>query len=200
LRQCGWIGSFLRCCSRSWGLRPAEVPGTRWEHIDLESETLLIAGARTLTGNPTVVEKVTRSMASERALPRPVLVATALRWFKAIRAAERPVQGADYADSGRMAVNETGAVLTAGQLRTRAYLLMTLALPRRVRLYDARASCSTYLADNAVLDHILAEWAGHTHNKATEGWSVKPDVEDLWGVAQTLGGLVTAEGGVREEL
>ncbi|GGP83465.1 hypothetical protein GCM10010231_62730 [Streptomyces sindenensis] len=71
------------------------------------------------------------------------MVATALRWFKAIRAAERPALGADCVDSSHMAVNETEAILTAGQLRTRTYLLMAIAMPRRVRFHYARASCFT---------------------------------------------------------
>ncbi|MGC5341508.1 hypothetical protein [Streptomyces sp. DT171] len=130
----------------------------------------------------------------------PTMVATALRWFKAIQAAERLALGADYVDSCHMAVNEIGVVLTTKQLRTRAYLLMTIVLLRRVRLHDARASCFTYLADNGVKDHILARWAGHTNVKTTKKWYVKPNVEDLRGAAQTWSGLVMAEGGVREKL
>ncbi|AWL41565.1 hypothetical protein B9S64_28380 [Streptomyces sp. SM18] len=34
---------------------------------------------------------------------------------------------------------------------------------RRVRLYDARSSCFTFLADNGVPDHFLARWAGHEY-------------------------------------
>ncbi|MBK3587647.1 site-specific integrase [Streptomyces sp. MBT57] len=182
------------------GLRPAEVCGMRWEDIDLENETLMVAITRTMMGNKTVVEKDTKSMASERGLPLPEMVTAALRKFKAIQAAEKLTLGADYVDSGYVAVNEIGEVLTTKQLRTRAYLLMTIAVLRRVRLYDARASCFTYLANNGVLDHILARWAGHTNIKTTKRWYVKPDVEDLRGAAQTWGGLVVAEGGVREKL
>ncbi|MFH9569361.1 tyrosine-type recombinase/integrase [Streptomyces sp. NPDC017454] len=60
---------------------------------------------------------------------------------------------------------------------------------RRVRLYDARASCLTYLANNGVPDHLLAKWAGHTDVKTTKKWYVKPDVADLLPVAEAWGGL-----------
>ncbi|NEA15815.1 hypothetical protein G3I29_09785 [Streptomyces halstedii] len=60
---------------------------------------------------------------------------------------------------------------------------------RRVRLYDARSSCFTFLADNGVPDHILARWAGHTSIRMTKRWYVKPDVEDLRGAATTWDGL-----------
>ncbi|MER6022804.1 hypothetical protein [Streptomyces anulatus] len=50
---------------------------------------------------------------------------------------------------------------------------------RRVRLYDARASCFTYPANKGVPHHLPARWAGHTDVRTTKRWSVKPDVEDL---------------------
>lgn len=76
-------------------------------------------------------------------------------------------------------VHETGEAFTIKQLRRRAYRLMEILGLRRVRLYDARASCLTFLANNGVPDHILARWAGHTNVKTTKKWYVKPDVEDL---------------------
>lgn len=53
------------------------------------------------------------------------------------------------------------------ELRRRGYRLMELLGLRRVRLYDARSSCFTFLANNGVADHILARWAGHTNVKKT---------------------------------
>ncbi|MCG0283798.1 tyrosine-type recombinase/integrase [Streptomyces sp. PSAA01] len=103
--------------------------------------------------------------------------------------------GTGYVDSGYMCVNEAGEVHTTRQLRTRAYKLMEESALRRVRLYDARASCFTYLANNGVPDRLLARWAGHTNVKTTKRWYVKPDVEDLRGAATTWGGLHSAQDG-----
>lgn len=64
-------------------------------------------------------------------------------------------------------------------LRVWAYKVMAENVLRRVRLYDARASCLTYLANSGVPDHILARWAGHTDVKTTKKWYVKPHAEDL---------------------
>ncbi|MFJ4845974.1 hypothetical protein [Streptomyces sp. NPDC088733] len=50
---------------------------------------------------------------------------------------------------------------------------------RRVRLYDARHSCLTYLATNGVPDVVLAAWAGHMNAAFTKAKYVHPDVEDL---------------------
>lgn len=171
------------------GLRPAEVVGLRWSDIDLEAGTLLVANTRTMMGNKTVVEKDTKSMAGERALPLPGPVWSALKSYKALQAKEKLALGEAYTDSGYVVVDETGEVRNIKQLRRRTYRLMELLGLRQVRLYDARSSCMTYLANNGVKDHILARWAGHTNVKTTKRWYVKPDVEDLRGAATTWDGL-----------
>ncbi|AKZ59061.1 Putative Tyrosine recombinase XerC-like protein [Streptomyces ambofaciens ATCC 23877] len=83
-----------------------------------------------------------------------------------------------------------GGALNGRQLRTRAYETMDANGLRRVRLYDARASCLTYLATHGVPDHLLARWAGYTNVKTTKKWYVKPDVADLLPAAGAWGGLV----------
>ncbi|MFF1280701.1 tyrosine-type recombinase/integrase [Streptomyces sp. NPDC058299] len=90
--------------------------------------------------------------------------------------------------------DELGAALNGRQLRVRAYKIMDENGLRRVRLYDARASCLTYLADNGVPDHLLAMWAGHTNVKTTRKWYVKPDVVDLLPAAEAWGGLAGGVG------
>lgn len=66
----------------------------------------------------------------------------------------------DGPDDSRPLVHEAGDAFTIKQLRRRAYRLMELLGLRRVRLYDARSSCFTFLADDGVPGHILARWAG----------------------------------------
>ncbi|WP_242435739.1 site-specific integrase [Streptomyces sp. Root369] len=171
------------------GLRPAEVCGLRWEDVDLDNATITITNTRTMMGNRYVVEKDTKSLAGERELPLPAPVLAALKSFKALQAKEKLALGEAYAESGYVLVHETGAAFTIKQLRRRAYRLMAILGLRRVRLYDARSSCLTYLANNGVPDHILARWAGHTNVKTTKKWYVKPDVEDLREAATTWDGL-----------
>lgn len=171
------------------GLRPAEVCGLRWEDVDCESATIRIANTRTMMGNRYVVEKDTKSLAGERYLPLPALVLSALKAFRALQNEERLALGEAYMMSGYVLVHETGIAFTIKQLRRRAYRLMELLGLRRVRLYDARSSCFTFLANNGVPDHILARWAGHANVRTTKRWYVKPDVEDLRGAATTWDGL-----------
>ncbi|MFD9821508.1 site-specific integrase, partial [Streptomyces violascens] len=181
------------------GLRPAEVCGMRWVDLDLDSAVLTVANTRTLMGNKTVVEKDTKSLASERALPLPALVREALRHFKVTQAAEKLAAGQAYEDSGYV-LDEFGAPLTVKQLREQAYKVMAENALRRVRLYDARASCFTYLANNGVPDHLLARWAGHTDVRTTKRWYVKPDVEDLRSAADVWSGLTAAPTPVVREM
>jgi integrase len=181
------------------GLRPAEICGMRWADVDLERAMLTIANTRTLMGNKTVVEKDTKSLAGERELPLPDLVRVALTRFQAIQMAERRAAGERYDASGYIAVDELGGVLNGRQLRERAYKVMHENALRRVRLYDARASCFTYLANNGVPPHLLARWAGHTKVETTQRWYVKPDVEDLRPAADAWGGLASGAAPAHEE-
>ncbi|MGW0144231.1 tyrosine-type recombinase/integrase [Streptomyces sp. NPDC003333] len=128
-------------------------------------------------------------MAGERDLPLSGPVLMALKMFKTLQAKERLALGEAYSDSGYVVVHETGKAFTIKQLRRRACRLMEVLGLRRVRLYDVRASCLTFLANNGVPDHILARWAGHTNVKTTKKWYVKPDVEDLREAASTWDGL-----------
>jgi len=59
---------------------------------------------------------------------------------------------------------------------------------RGVRLYDARASCLTCLANNGVPDHLPARRTGHFHVKTTGKWYVVPDVADPLPAAEAWGG------------
>ncbi|MFJ8606399.1 tyrosine-type recombinase/integrase [Streptomyces sp. NPDC093675] len=171
------------------GMRPAEVCGLRWEDIDFDRLTLSVCNTRTMINNHRVVEKDTKSEAGDRVLPVPGPLNDALRKFKARLAKERLAVGGDYVDSGYVAVDEIGQPLTTADLRNEAYRLMDELQLRRVRLYDARASCLTYLANKGVPRHILARWAGHTNPRTTDRFYIKPDVEDLRDAARTWEGL-----------
>lgn len=70
-------------------------------------------------------------------------------------------------------------------LREHAYRLMSELDMRRVRLYDARHSCLSYLAVNGVPDVVLAAWAGHTNASFTKRKYVTVDVEDMRAAATT---------------
>ncbi|MEV4033465.1 site-specific integrase [Streptomyces umbrinus] len=161
------------------GLRPAEVAGLRWEDIDFEAETLTIANTRTMIGNARVHEKDTKTEAGERVLPLPLPVKQALLAFKVLQEVEQMSMGSYYVPSGYMLVDHLGQPLTTRHLREHAYTLMARVGLRRVKLYEARHMCLTFLAVNGVVDVILAAWAGHTNASFTKRVYVHPVAEDL---------------------
>ncbi|MFF4308524.1 tyrosine recombinase XerC [Streptomyces sp. NPDC001507] len=161
------------------GLRPAEVCGLRWSDIDLKLGTLETANTRTMIGNVQVLEKDTKTEAGERVLPLPSKALDALKKFKARQAREKLAAGEGYTDSEYAAVDALGRPMNTRHLREKAYRLMRELELRRVRLYDARHSCLTYLAVNGVPDVVLAAWAGHANAAFTKAKYVHPNVDDL---------------------
>lgn len=172
------------------GLRPAEVAGLRWEDVDLDTGTLAIANTRTMIGNARVLEKDTKTEAGERVLPLPEPVRQALLAFKALQEIEQMSMGGYYASSGYMFVDHIGEPLTTRHLREHAYALMARLELRKVRLYDARHSCLTFLAVNGVSDVILAAWAGHTSANFTKRVYVHPSPDDLRAASDHLTALL----------
>lgn len=161
------------------GFRPAEVVGLRWEYLDLKVATLEIARTRTMIGNVKVLEKDAKTAAGERVLPLPGPVLDALKKFRARQARERLAAGEGYTDSGYVVVDQLGMPRNTRHLREHAYRLMRELEMRQVRLYDARHSCLSYLANSGVPDHVLAAWAGHTNASFTKRKYVHVDVEDM---------------------
>ncbi|MET7781526.1 tyrosine-type recombinase/integrase [Streptomyces mirabilis] len=162
------------------GMRPAEVAGLRWaEDVDFAAGTLSVANTRTMLRNNHVIEKDTKSEAGERTLPLPEPVRLALMNFRVLQEAERATMGEDYVGSGYVFVDEIGQSLTTRHLREAAYRLMAQLELRRVRLYDARHSCLTFLAVNGVPDVVLAAWAGHTNAAFTKRRYVHPTAADM---------------------
>ncbi|NUR04343.1 MAG: site-specific integrase [Streptomyces sp.] len=176
------------------GLRPAEVCGLRWTDVDLTAATLQTHKTRTMMGSQ-IVEKDTKTEAGERGLPLPSKAADALKKLKTRQAAEKLAAGEAYADSGYVLVDELGEPLDTRRLRQYAYRLMAQLGMRRVRLYDARHSCMTYLAVSGVPDVVLAAWAGHTDASFTKKKYVHLDAEDLRSAATAWDAFHSTEEG-----
>jgi integrase len=164
------------------GLRPAETCGLRWSDVDLVSETLTVATTRTLVatdGGMVVVEKGPKSASSRRSLPLPGQVIAALRTFRALQAREKLAAGTAYTDSGRVLIDELGSPQRTDWLRRQTYKLMAASGVRKVRPYDARHACLTYLATNGVPDVIVSAWAGHSDLSLAKRVYVHPSAKDL---------------------
>lgn len=165
------------------GLRPAEVCGLRWSDIDLDAETLKVANTRTLVaidGPLVVVEKAPKTASGRRTLPLPAPVVAALKTFKAQQAKERLAAGPDaYTGSPYVLVDELGRPCKTDWLRRQTYKLMDAAGVRKVRPYDARHACLTFLSVNGVPDTIVGAWAGHSDLSLAKRVYVHPSAKDL---------------------
>lgn len=160
------------------GLRPAEVCGLRWRDVDLDAGTVSVETTRTLVEG-IVIEKDAKSDSGERKLPLPKVVLTALKAFHRAQAKEKLKAGDGYEASGRVVVDELGRAVKTDWLRRRAYKLMDAAAVRKVRLYDARHACLSWMANNGVPDTVVSAWAGHADLGFTKRIYVHPDPQSL---------------------
>lgn len=165
------------------GMRPEEVCGLRWaQDVDLDEESLTISNVRTLvwtSDGGQVVEKGPKTAAGQRTLPLPAPVTAAMRAFRATQAAERLAAGDAYETTGYVLVDELGQPFKTDQLRRAAYRLMHQAGVRKVRLYDARHACLTYLSVSGVPAPIVSAWAGHADLSMAQRVYVHPSAKDL---------------------
>lgn len=171
------------------GMRPAEVCGLRWTDVDLHAGTIAIETTRTLVAGE-VVEKAAKSDAGQRRLPLPDIVLTALKAFRKRQAAEQLAAGEGWWASGRVACDEIGREVKTDWLRRRAYKAMETAEVRKVRLYDARHACLSWMANNGVPDVVVSAWAGHADLGFTKRVYVHSDPQALKAGSEKLGELL----------
>ena len=81
---------------------------------------------------------------------------------------------------------------TTYKLRREAHRLMAEAGVRKVRLYDARQACLSWLANNGVPDTVVSAWAGHSDLSFTKRVYVHPDPQSLKAGSDELGELLSA--------
>lgn len=180
--------------------RPAEVCGARWtEDVDLDGAgTIAITNTRTIVYDRsrekgqrnTVVEKHPKTDSGKRVLPLPAPLHEALRTFRAQQVREKLAAGPKYQDSGYVLVDELGRPWRTDRLRRQAYQLMEQAGVRRVRLYDARHACLSWMANNGVPDTVVSAWAGHSDLSFTKRVYVHPDPQSLRAGSEKLSELL----------
>ncbi|WP_199921398.1 tyrosine-type recombinase/integrase [Streptomyces bicolor] len=67
---------------------------------------------------------------------------------------------------------------------------MEAAGVRRVRLYDARHACLSWMANNGVPDTVVSAWAGHSDPSFTKGVYVHPAPQSLKAASEKLSELL----------
>ncbi|WP_260148878.1 tyrosine-type recombinase/integrase [Streptomyces sp. PanSC9] len=137
-----------------------------------------------------MVEKQPKTINGKRVLPLPAPVHTALVAFQARQLLEKEQAGQAYEDSGYVVVDELGRPFKTDKLRREAQKLMAEAGVRRVRLYDARHACLSWMANNGVPDTAVSAWAGHSDLSFTKRVYVHPDPQSLKAGSDKLGELL----------
>lgn len=180
--------------------RPAEVCGTRWEEdVDLTGAgTIAVGNTRTIVYDRSlpkgsrnkVVEKDPKTRNGRRVLPLPKPLQAALVAFHARQAEERLAAGEAYEASGYVVVDHLGRPFKTDKLRREAHRLMAEAGVRKVRLYDARHACLSWMANNGVPDTVVSAWAGHSDLSFTKRVYVHPDPQSLKAGSDKLGELL----------
>ncbi|MFH8791273.1 site-specific integrase [Streptomyces sp. NPDC017941] len=180
--------------------RPAEVCGARWSpDVDLTAGTIAVGtNTRTIVYDRTaergqrnkVVEKGAKTEAGKRTLPLPKPVLRALKAFRAAQAAEKLAAGEAYEDSGYVLVDDLGRPWKTDKLRREAHKLMATTGVRKVRLYDARHACLSWMANNGVPDTVVSAWAGHSDLGFMKRTYVHPDPQSLRAGSEKLAELL----------
>ena len=142
------------------GLRRGELLGLRWADVDLDVGRLeVVQTLQRVDGALTFVHPKTRR--SERTIPLPDVVVTALREHRARQAAERLALGPAWTDSGLVFTSRIGTPLEPDNLR-RSWYQVRGVLDQPIRLHDLRHTCVTLLLEAGVPPHIVQEIAGHS--------------------------------------
>lgn len=162
------------------GLRPEELCGIRDGDLDLKAKHGRIGKhVRTMVaGVPD--EKEAKTEAGIRALPLDDALVTALKSWKAQRAAEKLAAGNAYEDGGYVLCDELGRPWLPDKLRRYMYSMMKQAEVRKVTPYEAmRHAAGSRMARAKVPGHVIAAWMGHTNASFTYDNYVHARPEDL---------------------
>jgi len=152
-------------------LRPEEVCGIRWPHVDLAARTAAVGRIARTEVNGRPVEKGAKSRAGERTLPLDADLAALLERWRERQSQECEAAGeAWYHDpeGGYVLADESGRPFGPTRLRKYMYRLMQRADVRRVTPYEAmRHAAGSRMARAGVAPQVIAAWMGHTNPSFT---------------------------------
>lgn len=115
---------------------------------------MVVPGAGTVTGDP-------KSKRSRRALPMPSDVVTMLRAFKVQQAEERLALGAEYPDTGLVAVNADGSPIRPETYSAECTRQANAAGVPVIRLHDVRHTAASMLLAMGMSVSAVAKSLGH---------------------------------------
>jgi integrase len=145
------------------GLRQGELLGLRWEDINLDTATLVVARSLSMSGpGPTFVPPKTAK--GRRNVTLTAQAIEALRDHKVAQDREKATLAELWEHHDLVFPNQTGKpmhpwVLVGGSFKK---LLTRAGLPKATRFHDLRHTCATLLLTKGVHPKIVQEMLGHS--------------------------------------
>lgn len=148
------------------GLRRGEILALTWDSVDVDAGTVTIAAARIAVAGGSVTG-ATKTKSSERVLPMPPDLATALKRESKRQKELRQLLGSRWPNSGLVVVDDAGAPPHPDTLSKAWREALAAAHLPHIRLHDARHSCATLMHLDGVPAAVIAAWLGHTDARFT---------------------------------
>lgn len=148
------------------GLRRGEICGLRWEHIDLDAQTLYICETRTQAGN-SYITKEPKSSGSVRTLKIPAELLTLLGETKKAQEEDKQFHEDEYQDNGYVFAWPDGRPYRPNYLSDMfTDFLKKKKLPR-IRFHDLRHSFASLAVEHADV-YDVSRALGHSNTRITE--------------------------------
>ncbi|MGH3331436.1 MAG: tyrosine-type recombinase/integrase [Nocardioidaceae bacterium] len=170
------------------GLRRSEVLGLRWEDVDLDVGTLHIRhGLHRVDGTLRVMP--TKTVRSQRTIPLPTPVLSALKVHLSAQERERQDLGERWPNSGFAFTTPIGTPIDPDNCSKLVRAACKQAGVRVVRMHDLRHGCVSVLLGLGVPPRTVMEIAGHSGLEMTMNVYGHVTLDDKREALDKLGGL-----------
>ena len=175
-----------------YGMRREEALGLKWQNIDFESNSFLIAHTVTETainGKLQVIkEDLTKNSSSRRTLPlEPPIKELLLEKMQSIKEYRKLCKRSyNREDSEYVCVNEMGELIRPRTLSDNFKRIIRQNNIRNLRLYDCRHTAASLLLKNGVNMKKIQIMLGHSDYATTANIYSHLDYSDKISVAETM--------------
>jgi integrase len=148
--------------SLTTGIRTEEARALRWEHVDLQAETLAVWRSVRAHGD-------VKTEKSRRTLRLPAAALEALKEQRRRQAADKDLAGELWNDEGLVFTTCLGGPLDAGNVR-RAFraICKTAGIGERWTPRELRTSFVSLMSSQGVATEEIARLVGHASTRTTE--------------------------------
>jgi integrase len=152
-------------CSRV-GFAEENLPGLRWDAVDVEAGSLSIRTRVLVDGRP--VDSIPKTDAGRRTIPLDASLVASLRSHRARQGQERWSASEAWANEGYLFTDELGTSLHPEHITTRFESLVNSARLRRIRVHDTRHTAASLMLARGENVKVVAELLGHSAPTITQ--------------------------------